>query len=221
MKDKRILFQGDSITDGNRYKTEEDRWDGNHQIGHSYAFIVTGDMMANYPERHLRFYNRGVSGNTVVELDQRWEDASILMNPDVLSIHIGTNDVARCEKLEDRPSYYEKFDRLFRGILTQSRENNPDLQIILMEPFRLHVAKHETEEQRKDRFEILFHITEMEKKIAQDFDALYIPTQEMFAQACQKRDAVYWSWDGVHPTEAGHYLLAQQWMRYAKDIVLA
>ena len=45
----RILFQGDSITDGNRYKTEESRWDLNHQIGHSYAHIIA----AQSPETPL------------------------------------------------------------------------------------------------------------------------------------------------------------------------
>ena len=55
----RILFQGDSITDGNRYKDEEHRWDLNHQIGHSYAFIVSGLMGLEYARMNMEFVNAG------------------------------------------------------------------------------------------------------------------------------------------------------------------
>lgn len=34
----RVLFQGDSITDGNRYKEPERRWDLNHRIEHTYVY---------------------------------------------------------------------------------------------------------------------------------------------------------------------------------------
>ena len=76
----RILFQGDSITDGNRYKSKETEWDKNHQIGHSYAYIVTGILSAAYPERGYEFMNRGVSGDRTDQLLARWqEDALALM----------------------------------------------------------------------------------------------------------------------------------------------
>ena len=71
-----ILFQGDSITDGNRYKEPERRHDLNHQIGHSYAFIVSGMLGAEYPDAGLKFVNRGISGDTTRGLLRRWrEDA--------------------------------------------------------------------------------------------------------------------------------------------------
>lgn len=59
----RILFTGDSITDGNRYKEEKDRGDLNHQIGHSYAYVINAILGSKYPERDLQFVNRGISGN--------------------------------------------------------------------------------------------------------------------------------------------------------------
>ncbi len=220
MRDKRILFQGDSITDGNRYKEEDTRWDGNHQIGHSYAFTVTGYMMSHYTEQHLRFYNRGVSGNTVLDLERRWEDASLLMNPDVLSILVGTNDMSHCEPMERSEDYFPLFDSTYRSILTRSRENNPDLKLIMLEPFRLHATKNESEEKYRRRRELLQGIQDMERKIAADFGATFIPLQNVFDEACNRREASYWSWDGIHPTEAGHYLIAQEWIRHAEKVVL-
>ena len=72
----KILFQGDSITDGNRYKDEASRWDLNHQIGHSYAYMVTGKLMGEYPRRYV-CVNRGVSGNNVLSLRERWQKDAV------------------------------------------------------------------------------------------------------------------------------------------------
>lgn len=58
-KDARVLFQGDSITDGNRGRS----MDPNHILGHGYAFIIAASYGAVFPERNLTFLNRGVSGN--------------------------------------------------------------------------------------------------------------------------------------------------------------
>ena len=65
--DARILFQGDSITDGNRGRSA----DPNHILGHGYCFIVAAQYGAAFPERHLTFLNRGISGNTVLDLQAR------------------------------------------------------------------------------------------------------------------------------------------------------
>lgn len=88
----KILFQGDSITDGNRYKDKQTRWDKNHQIGHSYAFIVSGELSMLYPMR-FEFVNRGISGNRTDELIIRWDEDTIAENPDLLIVLVGTNDV--------------------------------------------------------------------------------------------------------------------------------
>src|SRR3954470_23665676 len=85
----RILFQGDSITDGNRGRS----LDPNHILGHGYAFIVAAKYGSQYPKRHLTFLNRGVSGNTVADLTKRWDKDTIDLKPDVLSILIGINDL--------------------------------------------------------------------------------------------------------------------------------
>ena len=86
----KILFQGDSITDGNRYKSRASEWDKNHQIGHSYAYIVTGLLGLAFPERHYEFVNRGVSGSQTENLLAALggEDA-LAPDPDVLSVLVG------------------------------------------------------------------------------------------------------------------------------------
>src|SRR3954465_6595950 len=83
----RILFQGDSITDGNRGRSS----DPNHILGHGYVFIIAAKYGATLAALNLDFINRGSSGNTVRELQKRWEKDTLELKPDVLSILIGVN----------------------------------------------------------------------------------------------------------------------------------
>ena len=49
----RILFQGDSITDGNRGRSE----DPNHILGHGYVFAIAAHYGAQFPERRCGIRN--------------------------------------------------------------------------------------------------------------------------------------------------------------------
>lgn len=85
----RILFQGDSITDGNRGRNA----DPNHILGHGYQFIIAARYGADFAERNLVFLNRGISGNKVSDLARRWTPDTLELRPDLLSILIGVNDL--------------------------------------------------------------------------------------------------------------------------------
>src|ERR1044072_1614248 len=84
-----ILFQGDSITDGNRGRDA----DPNHILGHGYQFIISCKYGAELADRHLTFINRGISGNKVSDLAKRWQADTIDLRPDLLSILVGVNDL--------------------------------------------------------------------------------------------------------------------------------
>ena len=88
---KIILFTGDSITDGNRYKDPGMEWDLNHQMGHSYAYIVNGIVGCKYPNKYA-FKNRGISGNRIADLYARKDADLFAIKPDVLSILVGVNN---------------------------------------------------------------------------------------------------------------------------------
>ena len=77
--DARILFQGDSITDGNRGRSA----DPNHILGHGYVFIIAARYGTAFAAMNLEFMNRGSSGNTVRELQKRWEKDTLELKPDV------------------------------------------------------------------------------------------------------------------------------------------
>ncbi len=70
-----ILFQGDSITDGARGRNE----DLNHIMGHGYQYIIGARLQGDNPEKNIKFYNRGISGNRISDLYARWLEDMILI----------------------------------------------------------------------------------------------------------------------------------------------
>ena len=83
--------------------------------------------------------------------------------------------------------------------------------LVLMEPFILPVGSIG---EKFDKWqELIMPIQAALPKIAEDYDAAYVPLQKKFNALCEKREASYWLWDGVHPTAAGHEVVARQWVK--------
>lgn len=194
----RILFQGDSITDGNRGRSA----DPNHILGHGYAFIIAARHGAAFPERRLDFFNRGVSGNTVLDLEKRWAKDTLALKPDLLSVMIGVNDNSRNVPLE---AYEAAYDR----ILTEARAQNPQLKIVLLEPFVRHPGKPVPEG--------IVARQAIVAKLTQKHGAALVRLQKLFDDAAAKTTDDYWVWDSVHPTYRGHQLMADEWERIVRE----
>ena len=195
-----ILFQGDSITDGNRGRSA----DPNHILGHGYAFIIAAKYGAAFAATKLDFANRGVSGNTVRELQKRWEKDTLELKPDVLSILIGVNDQSHGVPLDE-------YERSYDELITQAKTANPKLRLVLCEPFTLPVGK------RKEGYEAwragIQARQDVVAKLAAKYDAALVRFQPVFDAACNIAPAEHWIWDGVHPTYSGHQLMADEWER--------
>ncbi len=196
----RILFQGDSITDGNRGRSA----DPNHILGHGYAFIIAAKYGAAFAAMNLDFLNRGSSGNTVRELQKRWDKDTIDLKPDVLSILIGVNDQSHGVPLDE-------YERTYDGLIAQARAANPKLRLVLCEPFTLPVGR------RKDGYvEWRAGIQarqDVVARLAAKHDGALVRFQPVFEAACKAAPAEHWIWDGVHPTYSGHQLMADEWER--------
>jgi lysophospholipase L1-like esterase len=194
-----VLFQGDSITDADRARSS----DG---MGFGYASLVASWFAALYPERKVQFINRGISGNRVKDLLARWQADCLNLKPTWLSIGIGINDTWR--RLDsNEPTSTEVFERQYRSLLEQTRKSLT-VRLILIEPFVLPVSSGQLE-WRID-LDPKIHVI---RKLAREFDALYLPMDGLFAQAAARRELSFWAADGVHPTQAGHALIAQNWLR--------
>jgi len=217
---KIILFQGDSITDGNRYKLESQRWDLNHQIGHCYVYPIAAEYGATYPKLDFHFYNRGVSGNSVWNLKERWQTDTLDLKPDILSILIGTNDMGYISNYGNDPDKLANaYEDTYNEILEQFRTVCPKSHIVIIEPFRLPAGSMEQSEKFVEAMKILNPIAKASKRIADKSNAIFIPMQKRFEELCKVREPKYWVWDGIHPTESGHFIIAKAWMEAVHNIM--
>lgn len=201
-----VLFQGDSITDAGRDKADSSN------LGSGYAQIAASLAGSRYPALGLRFLNRGISGNRTKDLVGRWQDDCLALTPNVLSIMIGINNVWRRYDQND-PTDVADFEAEYHTILGLSRKAGIR-EIVLLEPFIVPVS--EEWESRREDLEPKLQAT---RRLARAFGAHLVPLDGIFAAACTQAPPVYWAADGVHPSPAGHGLIADAWLRTVQAAV--
>jgi acyl-CoA thioesterase I len=194
-----ILFQGDSITDADRNRKKT------HDLGTGYVMMVAERFFAKHPEGNVRFLNRGISGNRIRDLRKRWQKDCLNLKPDIVSIMIGVNDTLGTF-FWGEPTSMETFEEDFVNILNLTRRNL-DAQIVLLEPFLLPLSK----EQMVLRLDIDARI-KVVRKLAKEFETVLVQLDSAFSEAAKVKAPVFWSMDGVHPTPAGHALIAESWL---------
>ena len=200
-----ILFQGDSITDGNRTRNT----DWNHVMGHGYAYSVASKLWYENPSKELHFLNRGISGNKITDLQARWQTDTMDLKPNWISILVGINDISNF--IKGNAEYTaEQFEAVYRSLLQQTLVKLPDTRFVLCEPFILPVGK--VKENWKVYEAEVSKRQEIVKRLALEFDGIHVPFQTAFNDALTKAPADYWIWDGIHPMPAGHELMARLWI---------
>jgi lysophospholipase L1-like esterase len=201
-----ILFQGDSITDAGRDKQQQLP---NHarSFGTGYAYILASGLLRDLPDKDLTLYNRGISGNKVYQLDERWQEDCLDLKPDVLSILIGVNDYwhTRNGNYEGTPEVYEND---YRALLNRTKAAFPGIKLIVCEPFIL-TGTSAVDESWLEPFK---QYQDIAAKMAREFDATWVPFQKAFSDAAKIAPPVYWTHDGVHPSMAGCQLMAETWL---------
>ena len=194
-----VLFQGDSITDCDRDYANDSN------LGSGYPAMVAAWFAARQPAARVTFINRGISGNRAKDLEARWQQDCIALKPDVVSVLIGINDTWRRFDSND-PTPVAAFERSYRAIAERVR-NELGATLVILEPFVLPVPADRVA-WRDD----LDPKIQAARRVAADFGAVYVPLDGMFARAAAQRDAAFWAGDGVHPSPAGHALIAQAWL---------
>lgn len=198
-----ILFTGDSITDCSRDRQ------GGSDIGKGYVRLVVSQLKAAVASPELTCLNRGISGNRVYDVEARLKEDLLDLKPSIVSMLIGINDTWRRYD-SDIPSPIDEFTASYRRILEAIRDNL-DAQIVMLEPFVLPVP-----EERRTWREDLNPRIDAVRDLAWEFGAELIPLDGMFAEAATRAPADFWLPDGVHPSEAGHGLIADAWIERAE-----
>ena len=228
-----LLFQGDSITDGGRKRS----MDGNNILGHGYPYLISAELSIEYCEKQLKFINKGVTGEAIENIYARLERDVIAYKPDLVSFLAGINDIERGVTLPYGETtgnyiavYLKMYDRLKAAL--------PDTVVVICEPFYLEVdnydapyentpyvrceeyfqplnfPKNEKLIQRKKQEIALMQ--EKLREMADACDCIYVPLQEEFDSYAGRVPAEYLIWDNIHPTVAGHELIARKWLRTVK-----
>ena len=201
-----ILFQGDSITDAARSRETAGTPNQQPGLGNGYAWLAGAELLVTRPDANLNIFNRGISGNKVYQLAERWPADCLDLKPNVLSILIGVNDL--WHKLNGKyDGTLEIYENDYRKLLTRTKEALPKVKLIVCEPFVLRCgAVNDKWFPEFDQYRAAA------RRVADSFKAAFVPFQAMFDQAVKYAPPEHWAKDGVHPTPAGAALMAHEWL---------
>ena len=207
-----VLFQGDSITDAGRNRG---RYYPNDPggMGSGYVFQIIAELLGSNPGKNLRFYNRGISGNKVFQLAERWEDDCLNLKPDILSILIGVNDFWHTLS-NNYDGTAKSYNEDLRRLLDRTKKQIPDIKLIIGEPFAVEGGRAITPQWDKE----FPAYQKYAKQIAKDYGAAFIPYQDVFDKALKIAPVSYWCPDGVHPSIPGAYLMKNAWLEVLHKI---
>lgn len=198
----KLVMIGDSITDCGRAYPEGEGRDA--ALGHGYVSLVDALIKANYPQQHIRIINMGISGNTVRDLQARWQSDVLDHRPDWLSIMIGINDVWRQFDLpmqRERHVELADYGRILTELVSQTR---PQLQgLVLLTPYFIEPNRADPMRAMMDEY------GQVVKEVAAAHDAIFVDTQAAFDAVLSEMHPMSLAWDRVHPNATGHMVLAR------------
>lgn len=203
--DTRILFQGDSITDAGRDRSAGAQPNVASGLGTGYPLLLAAKLLESYPDRRLQIFNRGISGNKIPDLQARWRDDAIALQPHILSVLVGVNDFWHTRTHGYRGTVAD-FESGYLALLQETRTALPNVRLVVMEPFVLQTGAVDA-----TWFPEFGERQAVARRVAERAGATFVPLQAALTAAAGRVGAQYWLGDGVHPTPAGHALIADRW----------
>ncbi len=216
-----ILFQGDSITDfgrdrkppnfniENADRTKE--YNDFNSLGAGYAMLAGSEILFKARQKKLKVFNRGISGDKVYQLADRWEEDCLALKPTVLSILVGVNDYWH-SLLNGYKGTAETYLTDYRKLLDRTLKALPGISIIIGEPFAVAGVQAVTPQW----YPAFDQYRKIARDLATEYKTRFIPYQAVFDQAVKLAPASYWTFDGVHPSVPGCRLMADAWLRVVK-----
>ncbi len=203
----KILFFGDSLTDGGRDRSGEAY--PSLQMGTGFPLLINARLGRDYPEKKFQFVNRGVNGNRLSELYARIEPDVVLERPDVISLMAGINDCG-FYSLWGLQVDADRFGRLYETMIDELHGFLPNASFLICEPI-FYPAGWRKDNKEGIR-ELLPPIQQAAKRTAEKKGIPFLPLQEKFEALCKAQEPEYWLFDGIHPTPAGHQVIADAWI---------
>ncbi|MCK5945509.1 MAG: SGNH/GDSL hydrolase family protein, partial [Planctomycetes bacterium] len=176
-------------------------------LGRGYASLAAAAMMVHHAPAEVRVFNRGISGHKVFQLAERWQQDCLALEPDVVSILIGVNDIWHTRN-GNYQGTVEIYERDYDALLARTRAALPDVTLVVCEPFVLRCGAVD-----ESWFPEFDEYRRASRRVADAHGAIFVPFHSMFEAALQHAPAEHWARDGVHPTRAGAALMAREWLR--------
>ena len=202
----RIVFQGDSITEGGRDKTNP------HHLGKGYPKYVSEILVEKFPKIDFEFVNQGIASNRTDHLLARLSSDAIAFEPDIITLLIGINDVwhetdGSCDLTD------EQTEINYRAILTQLREQT-NAKIVMVSPYLLDAER--TNHVKGDLARLIATV----RKLADEFADAFMPLDQIFDEAIKNQpEPLYYSADGVHPNPNGAELIGRHLAEILSEII--
>jgi len=204
-ENSKIVMIGDSITDCGRLRPIGEGKSGAY--GDGYVNMVNAFLNVFYPEKNLRIFNMGISGNTVRDLKERWENDVLQLQPDYLSIMIGINDVWRqldSPLQTERHVSIDEYEKTLENLVTTTKGHVK--QIILISPYVIEPNINDAMRQLMDAYRAVVY------KIANKYQTIYVDTQKAFDEMLSHYYSGYFAWDRIHPNSSGHLVIAKTFL---------
>lgn len=204
MKKIKLLFQGDSITDAGRNREDY------HDLGKGYPKFAAEFLKEQHPDVEFEFIDLGISGNQTKDLVARLQADFIDIQPDVVSIMIGINDVWHYAGKGWLDT--DLFEERYRTVLSALKEQT-NAKIMIIEPFLIPGTSQD--HLRED----LWKKIEVARKLAREFADVYLPTDGLLHSAFIGDNPLTYSTDGVHPTGKGAEFIGKLYADYIKPLI--
>ena len=204
--DRKLLFIGDSITDSGRAKPIGESVNGG--LGNGYVSFVDAFLGATKPDLRLRTINMGVGGNTVRDLESRWQSDVLDLKPDMVSVMIGINDVWRqfdsplAKETHIGPEdYRDTLDRLLARTTPQVE------RLFVASPFFIEANRQDAMRVRMDEYGAYAH------EVAIQHGAIWVDVQAAFDAILKHVPSQSLAGDRIHPDATGHAVITRAFLK--------
>ena len=182
-----------------------------NDMGEGYPKYASAMIQDSFPDTEFEFVNLGISGNRTEHLVARLQSDFIEIQPDILSIMIGVNDVWHHHAFEMIETTDEYFEANLRKILSEIREKTA-AKLLLIQPILLDVADKAHMRPELERKQAIL------ARLAKEYADAYLPMDEIF-HAETEEEPTYYAADGVHPTPDGACYIGEAYLRAVTPLI--
>ena len=218
----KAVFLGDSITEAGVYDNEVGVPSGDTLIYPKYTGFIT--LLKNDIEDDIELIGKGVSGDKVSNLLERYKEDVLSLNPDIVFIYIGINDVWH------KYDFGTGTDILFyenglRKIIADIKSNGA--RVVLCTPTVIGENKGEFTLVNKfkdiETMEImngdLDAYSDVIRKLSSELDTDLVDLRKIFVNYILENNpnnepAGITTYDGVHLNDLGNKLIADEMLKF-------